>query len=206
MDFHTGSPVLDRHGEHLGSLKHVIIDPNTKEVAEIVVDESGMLGRSVVISIGAVDSAEHEGIRLELAKDQVATLPDFETTRYLTPDTDSEFSSDYGQSALMANEMMPVGAASGMQGVAYTPIVETTDSIPEGDVDLKPGMEVWATDGKVGSIRDVLVDEQTRRMKGFVIQEGFLFHKDVEVALDQVATFGPDRVTLKVAKAELAPA
>ena len=78
-----------------------------------------------------------------------------------------------------------------------------TEQVPEGDVVIEPGTEVWATDGKVGTVKDVLVDDSSGKINGFVIQEGHLFHTSVNVSLEQVAGIDDSRVTLKVSKAEL---
>jgi len=203
MDFHIGATIMGREGETLGKLKHVIVDPKTNEVVEIVLGESGLLGRDVIVPVGAVNFADHDTLSVELDKDQADKLQAFAVTHYINPTGEI---SGYPTGALIAPGMSPVGAASGLETIGMVPIVEVTEQIPEGDVDLEPGTEVWATDGRIGSVRDVLVDDQTRRVRGFVVEKGFVFHTDVEIGMDQVATVGADRVTLKVSKAELTPA
>jgi uncharacterized protein YrrD len=206
VDFHIGAPIFDRSGQRLGSLKHVIVDPDTKEVAEIVLEQSGIMGRDVVVPLGAVNKAGRESVELALDKEQARALPDFILTKYETPPPDLVSAYPWATGALIAQGMAPVGAAAGLESIAFTPIVDTIEQIPPGDVDLSPGTEVWASDGKIGSIRDVIVDEQTRRIRGFIIESGFLLHKDTEVSLDQVVQISEDRVTLKVSKADLNPA
>lgn len=206
MDFHVGCPIRDRDRERLGKLSHVIVDPETKEVVEIVLAESGVVGRDVIVPVGAVDQADHEGIQLQLSKHQAQNLKDFEVVNYTSPPPEMFAEYPWAGGALIGQGLAPVGAASGLESIAYTPIVDTEEQIPEGDVVLEPGTEVWARDGKVGTVRDVLVDEETKRVRGFVIQEGVLFHKDVEVSLADVANIGSERVTLKLAKDDLKPA
>ena len=186
-------------------MKHVIVDPNTKEVADVVLEQSGIMGRDVVVPIGAVNKAGRESVELALDKEQARALPDFILTKYETPPPDLVSAYPWATGALIAQGMAPVGAAAGLESIAFAPIVDTTEQIPPGDVDLSPGTEVWATDGKIGSIRDVIVDEETRRIRGFVVEKGFLLHTDTEVSLDQVAQIAKDRVTLKDSKADLHP-
>ncbi len=203
MDLHIGATILDRDGEGLGKLTHVIVDPKTDEVAEIVLGERGLLGRDVIVPVGAVNSASRDEIHLELSKEQADKLQDFAVSNFIAPPPEAFAGYPWAGAALVGQGLAPVGAATGLESIAYTPVVETAEQIPEGDVDLEPGTEVWASDGKVGTVRDVLVDDQTKRVRGFVIQEGLVFHKSVEVSMDEVATIGADRVTLKVSKAEL---
>ena len=205
MEFHIGAPIYDRDGNHDGSVKHVVIDPATKEVAEIVLGEGGILGRDVVVPIGAVQKAEKDRIDLALDHEQVNGLSDFTVTSYQSPPPEYFGGAPYANAGLITMGAAPVGAATGIESIAFTPIVETTEKIPEGDVDLSPGTDVYATDGKVGSIRDVILDEQTNRVRAFIIEEGFLFHHDLEVSVDQVASFADGRVTLKASKDELKP-
>lgn len=200
MDFHIGSAILDRDGKRLGTLTHVIVDPRTKQVVEIVLAEGGLIGRDLIVPAGAVNTADAESVKVELDHDQLDKLQSFAVTHYSTPSFDA---GDYPAGALIAPGMAPVGAAAGLETIGMMPIVEVTEQIPEGDIDIEPGTEVWANDGKIGTIRDVMVDEQTRRVTSFVIEKGFWFHSDLEIMLDQVATIGAERVTLKVAKADL---
>lgn len=203
MDFHIGAPVLLRDGDKIGEVKHVIVDPDTREVVEMVVGESGLLGREVLVPIGAVDRAEEDGVRLELGKDQVDQLQDFVTTRYIAPPPTANAGGGLPVGALYPQPVPPIGAATGLESIGYVPLVEEVSHIPEGDVDLQPGTDVWATDGKIGSVNEVLYDDQTNRLRGFVVKEGIIFHRDVEISIDDVAEITSDRVTLKLSKDEV---
>ncbi len=203
MEFRIGCHIIDKNGTRLGKLTHVVVDPATKEVAEIVLGESGILGRDAIVPVGAVTSAEHDAIHLELTKDQIGNLKDFVLSHFVEPEGYDPGSAAWGSGALIAQGVGPVGAASGMEGLAYTPIVESEEQIPEGDVDIRPGTEVWASDGKIGHVDDVLVDGETKRVRAFLVKEGFVFHHDVEVDLKYVSAIGADRITLSVTKDDL---
>ncbi|HZT95617.1 MAG TPA: PRC-barrel domain-containing protein [Chloroflexota bacterium] len=203
MEFHIGAHIVDREGERVGTLKNVIVNPDTKQVEEIVLGESGMIGREVVVPVGTVAAAEADQIQLDLDQNQVGKLKDFVHTNYIAPEPGGFTGMPWAGGALIAPGIAPVGAAAGLETIAYTPIVETEEQIPEGDVDIRPGTEVWATDGKVGTVDDVFVDPQTNRVTGFVVKEGFIFQHDVEVSLAQISSIGSERIDLKVAKADL---
>ena len=53
-------------------------------------------------------------------------------------------------------------------GVTYPTAMPVTEQVPEGDVVIEPGTEVSATDGKVGTVKDVLVDDSSGKINGFV--------------------------------------
>ena len=201
MDFHIGAAIVNPDGDRLGKLTHVIVDPTTNEVVEIVLGESGLMGRDVIVPVGAVNTADHDEVMIQLNKEQLDKLQSFSDSNYIVPEAGAL--AGYPTGALIAPGMAPVGAATGIETIGLTPIVEVTEHIPEGDIDIEPGTEVWAADGKVGSVQDVLVDSQTRRVTGFVIEKGLLFKTDIPVTRDQVAEIGTDRITLKLSKAEL---
>lgn len=199
MDFRIGAPVSDRDGDKVGEVKHVIVDPRTGEITEIVLGQSGLLGRDVLVPIGAVMDATHDRVRLALAKDKIDDLKDFVVTHYIAPPPGA----DWSTGGLYPQAGFPVGAATGIQSIGYAPIVEEELQIPEGDLDIQPGTEVWATDGKVGQVDEVLYDDQTNRVRGFVVKEGLIFHHDVEVPIVRVAAMSSDRITLRLTKREL---
>ncbi len=203
MEFRIGCSVTDRDGDRVGKLKHVIVNPDSKEVEEIVLSETGLLGRELVTPIGVVGSAEADEVKLDLDKTQIEGLKDFVQTRYLEPPAGGFEGMPWAGGALISPGIAPVGAAAGIESIAYTPIVESREQIQEGDIDIAPGTEVWATDGKVGTVADVSVDDQTKRVTSFTIQEGVLFHHEVEVPISQVSSIGEDRIDLNVAKDEL---
>lgn len=203
MEFHIGSSIHDRNGEQLGKLTHVIVDPETKEVVDIVADTSGLLGREVIVPVGAINQASEERIDLAIDKDQTTDLKDFLVSSYIAPTPETFAGYPWAGAALVGQGLAPVGAATGLESIAYTPIVDTQEQIPEGDVDIKRGTEVWATDGKIGAVREVVTDEQTKRVRALVVRHGFLFHKDFEIPTERIANIGADRVTLKIAKADV---
>jgi sporulation protein YlmC with PRC-barrel domain len=204
VDYHIGAPIFDRNGERLGSLKHVVVDPSTSQVADIVLGESGLLGRDVIVPVSSVGQAEPDRVDLTLDREQAHALEDFVTTSYQAPPPGMFAGSPWVSGALITDGIGPVGAASGIESIAYTPVVDTIEQIPPGDVDVAPGTEVWATDGKIGHVRDIVTEEQTGKIRGLVVEGGrFFSHKDYEVSLAQVAEIADDRVSLKMSKAEL---
>jgi len=77
------------------------------------------------------------------------------------------------------------------------------ENLPPGELSLKAGTEVFATDGKVGHVEEVCFDKASGRASSLVVRRGFFFHRDVTLPIDWVEGIG-DRVRLKCSKADLA--
>src|SRR5579884_3463624 len=192
MEFHIGARIHDRDDNDLGKLGHVIVDPATDEVVELVLTEGGLLGRDVLVPVESVRSADPDVVHLELDKEQAGRLKDFVITHYTPPDAGAYAGAPWAGGALVAPGMVPVGAAAGIEPLGFTP-----------NVDTESGSEVWATDGKVGVVSEVVVDPQTRRIESIVVEHGLLFQTNVAIPRERIADLGAGRITLNVSKSEL---
>jgi PRC-barrel domain len=63
----------------------------------------------------------------------------------------------------------------------------TYDSIPFGEVEVRRGDQVYATDGEIGLVDGLLIDEADHRVTHVLLQEGHLWgHKAVAIPLSAV--------------------
>ena len=99
MDFHIGAEIVDQHGERLGHLHNVIIDPVTKQIAELVLGESGFLGSDVIVPIEKVSEAEEDQIRLKISKDEASELKPFVVSGYASADMGDDVGPSWAESA-----------------------------------------------------------------------------------------------------------
>lgn len=207
MDFHLHCHVRQRNGLDAGELRHVVCDPETREVISLVVYEGGLDGRAVILPIGAVDSADDDAVYTELTGDQFDRLERYAYALNVAPppaDLDPDtVSSDQLQEPIDVPDVPPVGAATGITSIAFTPILEIWRNVPAGSVILDDMTIVEASDGELGRVRHVLADDETRRVTGLVVEKGFIFTRDVEIPMDWVTNFGTERVALSVSKAEV---
>jgi len=79
-----------------------------------------------------------------------------------------------------------------------------TPDIPQGEVAIWPGFDVYASDGKVGDVDELVVDAQTGNIKAVVLREGHLWsHKDVTVPVDQIDRIEDGAIYLKLTKSQV---
>jgi hypothetical protein len=85
---------------------------------------------------------------------------------------------------------MAVGTGLGT-GTAPRPV--TSDRVPAGQVEVRPGEQVQATDGPVGKVRGLTVATRGHRVTRILLDEGHLRGKRrVAVPIGAVAGFGDD--------------
>jgi hypothetical protein len=78
------------------------------------------------------------------------------------------------------------------------------DRVPPGEVEVRRGQRVHATDGAIGHVRGLLVDPSDYQVTHVLLEEGHLWAKK-EVSIPISAVTGvDDGVRLKLTKAEVA--
>lgn len=65
---------------------------------------------------------------------------------------------------------------------------------------IKPGMTVHGTDGGIGTVAEVVADENADVFRGIVVTHGLLLHKQLFVPADQVASVTETVVSLSLSK------
>jgi sporulation protein YlmC with PRC-barrel domain len=95
-----------------------------------------------------------------------------------------------------------VGGAVGLGGGTPSQVV-TSDTIPLGEVDVRRGDRVHATDGEIGRVQGLVIDPSSRHVTHVLLQEGHLWdRKEVAIPISAVASTA-DGIRLKIAKQEV---
>ncbi|MFE9427420.1 PRC-barrel domain-containing protein [Kitasatospora sp. NPDC006697] len=185
-----------------GPLDRVVIDPVAGRVTHLVVAD-----RLVPVEL-VVDAPEAQagGILLRCDRAELERQAPAEETSYLRPETDPEgYARDealllpyYGLGAggvgLTPNMLLPTGE----------PEVEVHERVPAGEVQIRHGDRVEATDGSVGKVQGLVVDPDDHSVSHILLQEGHLWgRKTVAIPL-RVTDWIGGRVNVHLTKAELA--
>lgn len=199
MQLHLGADVRGREDEKLGELRRVLYDPATGEVTSLVVQHSGFDERRMLVPIGAIDTADHGGVVLALSRDQFEGLEEAgERYNVAPPPTADNLEVAENLAPEEVPDVPPVGAATGVESIAFTPVVEETSFAPEGIEGVDGDTVIQALDGELGRVADILVDDQTRRIQGFAVEKGLIFKSEVEVPGDVVSEIRPGTIVLNV--------
>lgn len=199
MDFHFGAYVSSRDGVRLGDLHAVVFDRATGEVTSLVVDPDGQEAEYRLLPIGAVDSGDATEVFAALTNDQFVDLPRFAEVRNIAPPpTADNLETDENLEPENVPDIPPVGAATGVESIAFTPVLEEEIAVPAEDSVIDNGFTVRATDGDVGQVQDIVIDNQTNRITYVSVARGTVFEHDVDIPAGWLREIGPDWIGINV--------
>jgi sporulation protein YlmC with PRC-barrel domain len=197
-EFVIGTKVVCSDGE-CGELQRVVINPVARSLTHLVVGPEHGRATGRLVPVDLVESSAGE-IHLRCRKDEFAVLEEAEETTLL-PGASGEWA--YAQGAMMTLPYYQLGMggmAMGMGGTAMAgvgtsmrsgPPVVTYDKVPLGDVEVRRGAHVTATDGTIGRVQGLVIDPADHHVTHFLLEEGHLWGKK-EVAIPISAVTGVD--------------
>jgi sporulation protein YlmC with PRC-barrel domain len=185
-------------------MTRVVVDPVAQTVTHLVVEPKGRAGLARLVPLGLVDTSAGD-VRLQ------CTLADFE---HLDAAEETQFVPGSGGYAAYGPQQVSTwpyyGLTPGAElpgevdlGVAgFSPTV-TYDRIPLGEVEVRRGDPVEATDGHIGHIQGLVVNPGDHHVTHVLLQEGHLWgRKDVAIPIKAVSRAG-DTIRLNLSKHEV---
>ncbi len=203
MEFRFGADILERGGDSLGTLQRAIYDPGTRQVVALVATESGLTPRQLVVPIGTVATSEGDSVTLELSRQQFAELDEYiVSARNIAPPPDVDvIDEDEITEPIDIPDVAPIGAAMGVESIAFTPIIEEITTMPGVDQVLDSGTAVWARDGDVGQLRSILTNDQTHRLSAIIVGGDGNVAGSIELPAEQISSVQTGTIILTVDRA-----
>ena len=190
----------------VGRLIRVIVDPTVEEVTHLVIEPEHRPDLGRLVPLDLVDFNDPSGgISLRCTKEQFENLDPAEDTQVI-PATDAYGGYGPGQISYMPYYGLEGGgmAVPGVGGVgAIAPQVVATDSVPLGEVEIRRGEPVQATDGHIGRVQGLIIHRGSRHVTHFLLQEGHLWgKKEVAIPISAVASTR-DGIGLTISKRDV---
>jgi sporulation protein YlmC with PRC-barrel domain len=198
----------------VGKVSRVIVDPVAEEVTHLVVEPEHRRDPGRLVPLDLVDGTAGE-IRLHCTRAEFEKLNSAEETQFIPATGGYEGYSPgqvgywpyYGLGGGMGVGGLGLGVLGlgGMMGVGGgTPAQTVTrDTVPLGEVDVRRGEPVHATDGDIGRVQGLVIDPGSRHVTHVLLQEGHLWgRKEVAIPIGAVASTG-DGIRLTIAKQEV---
>jgi hypothetical protein len=193
MDIRPNAKVMATDGK-AGFVTRIILNPDTERVTHLVVD--GPPAGPVLVPLQRVIAADDDAVHLDLTILQLTALDPFlEEDMALTQ-----------RPRPMSGDMSSYGYVAGPVPYAdSTELVRVThERVPEGELAIRPGAKVHATDGHVGEVHHFLVDLAAGQMTHFVLQEGHFWGRhEVQVPVSAISRTEEQEVYLTLSKAEI---
>jgi sporulation protein YlmC with PRC-barrel domain len=179
-----------------GEVRRVVVDPVARAVTHLVVEPGRQRGTGRLVPLGLIDAAPEE-IRLHCTLAEFGQLDAAEETQFLPG------GNGYGaygpEQALFwpyYNLGIGGGLADGMGtgmgvGLENASRTVTSDKVPLGEVEVRRGDHVHATDGDIGQVQGLVIDPRDHHLTHVLLQEGHLWGRK-EVAIPMSAVTGVD--------------
>ena len=172
-----------------GEVTRVVINPVNRELTHLVVEPAGRSGLGRLVPLDLVDATGGE-IRLRCTMAEFERLDAAEETQFVPGTRGYEA---YGPDQVLAQPWLSLGGNPGVEGELVSGVSETVtyDSIPLGEVAVRRGDRVHATDGEIGHVEGLVVDPRNHHVTHVLLQEGHLWGRK-EVAIPITAVTGAD--------------
>jgi sporulation protein YlmC with PRC-barrel domain len=193
-----------------GDLRRVVVDPVARVLTHLVVEPRHGDGTGRLVPIDLVDSSDKE-IQLHCTVAEFEALEEAEETRFL-PGARGQWG--YGQGQMLSLPYFGLGMGGmgmagmgmggmGMGGMGAGPQEFITDRVPAGEVEVRRGDHVNATDGAIGRVQGLVIDPRDHQVTHILLDEGHLWgEKRVSIPISAV-TGVDDGVRLNLTKDEV---
>jgi len=180
-----------------GEVTRVVINPVSRELTHLVVEPAGRSGLGRLVPLELVD-ATGGGIKLRCTMAEFENLDAAEETQFV-PGTRGYAA--YGPEQVLAWPYSALGNA-GVEGETVSGISETVtyDTVPLGEVEVRRGDSVHATDGAIGHVEGLVIDPRNHHVTHVLLKEGHLWgRKEVAIPITDV-TGADDGIQLGLTK------
>jgi sporulation protein YlmC with PRC-barrel domain len=177
-----------------GQVSRVVIDPIDRAVTHLVVEPTHRQGLARLVPLDLVDVFRAE-VLLRCTLAEFSQLDHAEETQFLP--------ASGGHADYPAGQMLSQPYDGLQDTIGEVPQTVTYYTIPVGEVEVRPGEQVVATDGTIGRVQGVVIDGQTHHMTHVLLREGHALNRK-EVAIPIGAVTRVDRsIRLNMAKEEV---
>jgi len=197
-----GTRVVDSEGKAVGTVRCVVLNPDTRQVDGVVVHQGVMKSREVIVPVRRVASAGH-AVKLTLRAADLATLPLFHA-EHLRPMPDHwDMPAGFD-----ARDFFMVGGSTWAE--ATLPFMKTSaaasgtptyvrdeDSVEDAEEpEIGSGMPVYDNTGqRVGDVESIGLDPVSDKITWIVVRRGHLFARESTIPASLIESV-TDRVTL----------
>jgi len=203
MEFAIGAEVSCSDGD-CGKVSRVVVDPVARAVTHLVVEPKHRQGLGRLVPLDMIDASASE-VRLSFTMAACEQLDSAEETQFIPG---SSGYAAYGPEQVLSWPYYGLGGATGVAdglgaetaGVSQT---VTYDKIPLGEVGVRRGEHVHATDGAIGRVQGLVIDPRDRHVTHVLLQEGHLWgRREVAIPISAVTNV-EDGIQLSITKQDV---
>ena len=185
-----------------GTVTRVVVDPVARTVTHLVVEPKHRIGLGRLVPLDLVDAATTGEIRLRCTLVEFEKLDSAEEAQFV-PGTLGYAA--YGPEQVISWPYYGLGGA-GVSGDMVAGISQTViyDTVPLGEVEVRRGEHVHATDGNIGRVQGLVIDPRSHHVTHVLLQEGHLWGtKEVAIPISAVTEVADDGIKLTITKQQI---
>ena len=189
MDISLNAKVMCTDGP-CGNLNHVILKSANEEITHLIIKYTQDHGTEYVVPIDRVLESNRDQIQLNCARSELKSMPTFTQEEYIPR---SVFTFQINPYLITPHAVLPG---------PYIPM--EVERIPAGELAVKKGANVIATDGQVGFVDEFLMNPEDNSLSHLILRKGhFWGQEEVTIPIDQIDHMEEDTVRLKIGKKEV---
>jgi sporulation protein YlmC with PRC-barrel domain len=200
MPFRIGADASCTDGAY-GQVSRIIVNPVTREVTHLTVDPKHRPGPGRLVPVDLVDATTGQ-IRLRCTLAEFQTLQsaqETESVRDIDP-TGQDSAPEKVRWAVVGTPTSGVGVFA-RPSEPEAPQQVTVDSVPSGEVDIRRGLTVCATDGEIGQVRGLVVEPGGHQVTHVLLQKGHMpGREEVAIPIGAVTKIGTLLIHLSLTK------
>ena len=161
----------------------MVVDPVARAVTHLVVEPAQRWGLGRLVPVDMVEAANPK-VTLRCTRTEFEHFENAEESQFL-PGPSGEMGC--GLEQMLFWPYYGLNGLAGIGGNAVHPIL--LDRVPVGEVEVRRGEQVQATDGNIGRVQGLVVDPHDHHVTHVLLQEGHLWgRKQVAIPISAVAT------------------
>lgn len=201
MRFIYGTDIINFSGEKVGELEHVVIDPETNKVTNLIVNKGFLLPNDKVLPISLVMESNEDHIKLYNFEGSFDDFDDYIELHYVK--SKSTTVEDYEEGL----PLLPYPPSGSYGPTGYVPIYHPSGGMetkvikntPTGTKSIKEGAKVFGLKGEhVGDVEEVIIKPQSDEVTHFVISKGMLFTEEKLIPTNWVKGYDSNQLKLVV--------
>ena len=194
MPFRIGADAMCTDGA-CGQVSRIMVNPVTREVMHLAVDPKHRHGPGRLVPVDLVDATTGQiRLRCTLAEFQaLRPAQEAESVRGLDP-------TGHGNAPKRVNWSVWMHMARD-PGKSEAPQQVSVDSVPSGEVDIRRGLTVCATDGEIGQVQGLVVEPGGHHVTHVLLQAGHMpGRKEVAIPIGAVTKIGTMLIHLSLTR------
>ena len=182
-----------------GEVSRVVVDPVAETITHLVIEPKHRQGLGKLVPLDLVDVTQDD-VRIRCTTAEFEQLDPAEETQFL-PGSSSYAGYGPGQALSWPYYGLGGGVGSGLGG--NVPQTVTSETLPLGEVTVRRGEQVHATDGDIGRVQGLVINAHNHHVTHVLLQEGHLWgRKEVAIPISAVTAVGAG-IRLNITKQEV---